>query len=274
MPARTLLSRPGVAWLDSPPAKVMAKISKSRSKPKSGAPSEIARRRTAARKEPGSRYTKRRREIAEAAAVEFKKRGFRGTTLSHVAEAMGVDRASLYYYVSNKEELFEELVSEVVKVNLAAASAIRDGEGTAPEKLRRLIEGLMASYAEHFPVLYVLIQENLAHVAPERSAWAEEMKGINRAYEDVVIEIIEAGQAEGTLVDSAPPRLLAYGIIGMVGWTNRWFNPQRSLLGADEIGRAFADTLLNGLVAAPKAKPAVKKPTRKPTRSKATSRKS
>jgi AcrR family transcriptional regulator len=229
----------------------MAKASK-RTSPKTGPPrSDFARRRSAARKEPGSRYTARRREIAEAAAIEFKKRGFRGTTLSHVAEAMGVDRASLYYYVSNKEELFEELVSEVVKVNLAHAVAIRDGDGSAPEKLRGLIEGLMASYAEHFPVLYILIQENLAHVAPERSEWAESMKEINRAYEAVVIEIIEAGQADGTLTATAPPRLLAYGIIGMVGWTNRWFNPQRSLLGADEIGRAFADTLLNGLAVGP-----------------------
>jgi hypothetical protein len=90
------------------------------------------------------------------------------------------------------------------------------------------------------------------------------MKAINRAYEAVVIEIIESGQADGSLAATAPPRLLAYGIIGMVGWTNRWFNPQRSLLGADEIGRAFADTILNGLTvksparAKPKAKPKAK----------------
>jgi AcrR family transcriptional regulator len=239
----------------------MAKTSKAVAKAEDE-PSNFARRRSAARKEPGSRYMQRRREIAEVAAIEFKKRGFGGTTLSHVAEAMGVDRASLYYYVSNKEELFEELVSEVVKVNLAQAEAIRDGEGSAPEKLRRLIEGLMSSYEEHFPVLYILIQENLAHVPPDRSEWANSMKAINRAYEAVVIEIIESGQAGGSLAATAPPRLLAYGIIGMVGWTNRWFNPQRSLLGADEIGRAFADTILNGLtVKSPgRAKPAKAKP--------------
>jgi AcrR family transcriptional regulator len=246
----------------------MAKTSKAVAKAEDE-PSNFARRRSAARKEPGSRYMQRRREIAEVAAIEFKKRGFGGTTLSHVAEAMGVDRASLYYYVSNKEELFEELVSEVVKVNLAQAEAIRDGEGSAPEKLRRLIEGLMSSYEEHFPVLYILIQENLAHVAPDRSEWANSMKAINRAYEAVVIEIIESGQADGSLAATAPPRLLAYGIIGMVGWTNRWFNPQRSLLGADEIGRAFADTILNGLtVKSPgRAKPAKAKAKPKAKRS-------
>ena len=42
--------------------------------------------------------------------------------------------------------------------------------------------------------------------------------------------------------------LTAYGIIGMVGWTNRWFNPNDSPLSAGEIGSAFSDILLGGLV--------------------------
>lgn len=209
--------------------------------------SNIARRRAAARNDATSGYVERRREILRAAAQIFKERGFRGTTFSDVADAMGADRASLYYYVSSKEELFQEVVSEAVSVNLATATAIRDGEGPAPEKLRRLIEGLMTSYADYYPVLYLLIQENLDHVAHERSEWAREMKQINREYERVLIEIVQAGQDDGTLRGGAPAWLVAYGIIGMVGWTNRWFNPDKSDMTAGEIGAAFADTLLSGL---------------------------
>jgi TetR/AcrR family transcriptional regulator, cholesterol catabolism regulator len=209
--------------------------------------SNIARRRAAALTGANSGYVGRRREILETAAAVFKERGFRGTTLSHVAEAMGTDRASLYYYVSSKNELFQEIISEAVNVNLAEAKAIRSQDDPAPEKLRRLIEGLMASYAEYYPVLYVLIQENLSHVAPERADWAKEMTRINREYERVLIDIIETGQKEGTVRTSAPAWLLAYGIIGMVGWTNRWFNPNKSPVTAQEIGVAFADVILTGL---------------------------
>jgi hypothetical protein len=35
--------------------------------------------------------------------------------------------------------------------------------------------------------------------------------------------------------------------IGMVGWTNRWFDPNESPVAAPEIGVAFADVLLSGL---------------------------
>jgi AcrR family transcriptional regulator len=209
--------------------------------------SNIARRRAAARGSGSAEYLERRREMVLAASGVFKERGFRGTTLKQVAEAMGVDRASLYYYVSSKEELFQEIVSEAVMINLRTAREIRDDNAPAPEKLRRLIESLMDSYAEFYPVFYVLIQENLAHVAPERGAWAQRMRRVNREYEQIVTGIIEEGQREGILRDTAPAWFLAYGLIGMVGWTNRWFNPADSPVDAHEIGSAFADILLVGL---------------------------
>jgi AcrR family transcriptional regulator len=209
--------------------------------------SAIARRRAAARVDASASYLDRRREIVRTAAEVFKQRGFSGTTLSHVADAMGSDRASLYYYVASKEELFQEIVGEAVRVNLTTATETQNGTGSAPEKLQRLVESLMQSYADYYPVLYVLIQENLNHVAPERSAWAQEMKEINREYERVLIDIVRAGQDEGSIRQTAPAWVIAYGIIGMVGWTNRWFNPNTSALSAREIGSAFAEILLGGL---------------------------
>jgi AcrR family transcriptional regulator len=209
--------------------------------------SAIANRRAAARGLNRREYADRRGEIIAAAAKVFKERGFRGTTLNHVAEAMSADRASMYYYFASKQELFQEIVIDAVKANVETAIAIRDGEGTAADKLRRLIEHMMDSYANNYPVLYVLIQENLSHVSPERSAWADEMRGVTREYEKAVIDIVEMGQREGTIRDIAPAWLLAYGVIGMVGWTNRWFNPRQSAATAEEIGAAFAETVLHGL---------------------------
>jgi AcrR family transcriptional regulator len=211
-------------------------------------PNTSAGRRAAAQDDATAGYVGRREEILQAAAKVFKARGLRGATLSHIAELLGTDRASLYYYFSSKEEMFQEITTEAMKVNMSAAEKIRRGTAPAPAKLRELMEGLMTSYGETYPVLYVLIQENLSHVKPEHSEWAEEMKRINRRYERVLIDIIRRGQEEGTLRDDAPPWILAYGILGMVGWTNRWFNPADSPASAAQIGTAFADAMLDGVV--------------------------
>jgi TetR/AcrR family transcriptional regulator, cholesterol catabolism regulator len=209
--------------------------------------SGIGKRRAAARDEGGAAYQERRTEIVRAAAEMFKRNGYRGTKLNDVAEAMNLDRASLYYYVGSKEELFHEVVGGAVEANADSAEGILGGPGAAPEKLRRLITGLMISYARTYPFLYVYIQENLGTVAPDRSDWAREMRRHNRRYENAVVAIVQSGIDEGTLRTETQAWVVAYGIIGMVAWSNRWFNPNESSVPAEEIGAAYAETLLRGL---------------------------
>lgn len=214
--------------------------------------SGIGRRRAAASHEGGTAYQERRAEIVKAAAEVFKRNGYRGTKLSDVAEATNLDRASLYYYIGSKEELFQQVVGGAVETNAATAEQILHGSGTAPEKLRQLITGLMVSYGEAYPFLYVYIQENLGNVSRDRSPWAREMQRHNKRYENAVVAIVQSGIDEGTLHTATPAWVVAYGIIGMVAWSNRWFNPNESDVPAHEIGAAYAEALLNGLMHRPR----------------------
>ena len=209
--------------------------------------SGIGRRRAAARDRKRAGYAVRRAEIIEAAAQVFKTRGFPGTSLADIAEAVGTERASLYYYVSSKEELLDEVVTDVVMVNVLVAEAIRDATGSAPDKLRELVTGLMTSYADNYPFLYVYLQENLAHVSEPRRQWAEGMRTVNRRWEDAVTSIVTQGIDEGSLHPITDPRVMAYGLIGMVSWTNRWFNPARAKVDAATIGESYVQMLLHGM---------------------------
>jgi TetR/AcrR family transcriptional regulator, cholesterol catabolism regulator len=221
--------------------------------------SDIGRRRSKAIADGTDAYQERRREIARVAASIFDKKGFRGTSLGAVAAAMGTDRASLYYYISNKRELYDEVVREVTEANVATAERIRDSDSIPLDKLRTLVIELMRSYAENYPILYVYIRENLSHVEDERTAWSIYMRAMNRRYENVVVEIIQEGINDGTIRPLSSARVLAFGVLGMVGWTNRWFQPplpgksNNGLPGkspteaADDIGIAYAELAVAGL---------------------------
>lgn len=209
--------------------------------------SGIARRRAVARDEGNPAYLERRQEILQAAARVFKRKGLQAANLGDIAAESGADRASLYYYVGSKEELFHEVVQEAVESNLRRAQEIRDGEGGPGDKLRTLIVELMHSYEENYPILYVFIQENLSHAPEKHASWARDMRRINKEYEEIVVGLIQQGQDDGSIRDVAPPWILAYGIMGMVGWTNRWFNPEDARATGKEIGTAFADSILGGL---------------------------
>lgn len=216
---------------------------------KSPTQSGIGQRRATAQGQKNAGYEDRRNEILKAAATLFRTGGYRGTSIGKIASAVGTDRASIYYYFSSKEEVFDILVTDVVKANLAIAEGIRDSAAPAPEKLRSLVVGLMMSYAEHYPFLYVYLQENMAHVAPKRKAWAAEMRRVNRQYEAAVTDMIQQGIDEGTIKAVGEPWVLAYGLMGMISWTHRWFNPQTATVDARTIGESYADVLLAGLAA-------------------------
>jgi AcrR family transcriptional regulator len=216
-------------------------------KPKSAEVPEsgIGQRRSLATVKGSEIYQERKREIARVAAEVFNKQGFRGTSLGAVADALNTNRASLYYYIANKRELYDEVVREVSEANVATAQAVHASKASAPEKLRTLIVSLMESYATHYPLLYVYIRENLSHVESDRTDWSRYMRSLNRQYEEVFIAIVQAGLDDGSLRSLTTAR-----IIGMIGWSNRWFVPQKSEVSGRDIGLAFADMVLGGLVPA------------------------
>jgi TetR/AcrR family transcriptional regulator, cholesterol catabolism regulator len=209
--------------------------------------SNIGKRRSVAKEDSSASYQLRRQEIAEAAIRVFNRLGFKGASVSAVAAELEIDRASLYYYISSKEELFDELVRTVVERNLEIVKQIQTSDLNPRRKLRDLITTLMTSYGEHYPLFYIYIRENLSHVSDSRSAWSTYMRKLNAETSDAVIAIIEQGYADKSFRNVGAPRVVAYGVLGIVGWTHRWFRPEQSDISAEEIGKTYAELLLSGL---------------------------
>ena len=90
-----------------------------------------------------------RRELVEAQIYEqatrlFAERGFAGTSLQDVADAMGMTRSALYYYVRNKDQLLAQLVTEITSGPADAAEEIAgrdlDALGTHIVRAERTIK--------------------------------------------------------------------------------------------------------------------------------------
>ncbi len=209
--------------------------------------SDLGRRRAVRRGTAKPAFAERRVEIVAAAAAVFARLGYARTTLADVAAELGMDRASLYHYVGSKQELFQDVVGGTVEHNAARAEAIAAGPGSPADKLRSVVTEMMTSYAESYPFLYVYLQEDLRAVSADRSDWAKHMRGVNKRYENAVVGIVRAGMADGSFATRGEPYVVAAGVIGMVSWSNRWFDPTTSTLGAGEIARTYADMLVLGL---------------------------
>ncbi len=209
-------------------------------------PSLIGARRTAAGKDGRASYQNRRQEISDAAIRVFHRLGYQAASVSAVAADLGIDRATLYYYFSSKEQMFDEIVRSVLEGNDELARRIAESSLSPARKLRELITALMQSYGTNYPLLYIYIREDLSHVSDSRSSWSNEMRALNRSIEQSVINILEQGYADGTFRKVGLSRTVAYGILGALNWSHRWYKPERSEP-PEEIGKVFAEMILNGL---------------------------
>jgi TetR/AcrR family transcriptional regulator, cholesterol catabolism regulator len=210
--------------------------------------SKISRRRKSALADGSAEYKIKRDEIVQMASRLFKEKGYHSTTLADIAEYAGVDRATVYYYVGSKQELFREAVQSAVEKNVEEAErTYRDTARTPREKIEHLVTWLMRSYEEHYPHIYVYLQEEIHQIESATSAWAKNMVKQTHRLEEIFIELIKEGAQQGQFRSDIAPLLLMNSLFGMLNWTHRWFKPGKR--SANEIAAAFCEVFLNGTLA-------------------------
>jgi AcrR family transcriptional regulator len=208
--------------------------------------SRIAMRRKAALAEGSPDYLAKRADLIKSAAAVFSEKGYNSATLNDVAARFGTDRASLYYYVGSKEELFQECIKGVLDDNLAAGQEIVDSSATSAEKLAQLVRVVLTSYQVHYPYMYLYIQEQMSRVASETAPWAKSMAGQTHRFEKLFLRILDEGVADGSFRSDLSLTLVVNALFGMLNWTHRWYVPGRKY-SADDLARTFLAVFFDGI---------------------------
>lgn len=210
--------------------------------------SNISQRRRSKQADGSVDYAAKRVELLKIAARLFKEQGFKATKLADIGREAGLDRATVYYYVGSKEELFQETVEGVLDVNIAAAQALVDDKNLrAIDRLHGIFVTLMKSYEEEYPSTFVYIQEQMHQVEAQETAWAQDIIQKTRAFDQTLLGFIRTAIDEGDLRGDIPPRLVENALFGMLNWTHRWFVPGRGMTGI-EVAEAFWTIFTDGMV--------------------------
>ncbi|MGL5825182.1 MAG: TetR/AcrR family transcriptional regulator [Nocardioides sp.] len=123
----------------------------------------------------------------------------RSASMGEVAAATGVSRATLHRAFPSREVLVEAIIERACERALDVFRGARTGEGTVPEALRRLAEGLIP--IAHFWV--IAVNEPMIGTVPRLAKGVAEL-------EDHLVGLIRRGQDEGTLRQDLSPRWMAY----------------------------------------------------------------
>ena len=140
----------------------------------------------------------RRRELTREAAKLFAQKGYHGTSIGDIADALGVQKGSLYSHIASKEDLLYETMRDGAAAFHGALDAIPE-DLPATEKIRLALRGHLRVVAEQLDVATVFVQEWRYLEGPRR----EEIVAERRRYEERIRDLFREGRE---LSSSARPR--------------------------------------------------------------------
>jgi AcrR family transcriptional regulator len=106
--------------------------------------------------------------IAQAAKAVFAEWGYQRATLEEIAQRAGMSKATIYIYYKNKDNLFLQVVEELVNATTAATAQTAE-EPTEPlEKLYHIVYNKIAFYEQERDFFRIYLSEkNGLEVAPK-----------------------------------------------------------------------------------------------------------
>lgn len=209
--------------------------------------SNISRRRRSAQLDGSADYAAKRTELLQIAAQLFKANGVQATRIVDIANAAGMDRATAYYYVGSKEELFRAMIEDVLLGITAEAERLMvDASLSWLQRLHAIYVSLMISYERNYPATFVYIQERMHQIQNENSDWAEATMVKARALDKILLTFITQAIKDGELRGDIAPRIVEEALFGMLNWTHRWFVPGRGLTG-EQLAEDFWSIFIGGM---------------------------
>jgi AcrR family transcriptional regulator len=183
-----------------------------------------------------------REDILEAAAQVFRQKGFHGASMQDIAEAVNLQKASLYHHVSSKQEILLALLDRALELLLERISTISNQSIPADEKLQQMIRSYLQILAENTDLSAVLLFE---HRSLERKQHARHVPNRDK-FEALWREVLAEGVAS-KLFTCDDPALATRAILGILNWTITWYRPDGGLT-IDQIADQYSNLLLSGLL--------------------------
>lgn len=167
---------------------------------------------------PGGRA--RNEEVYRAAAKLLIQRGYAGTSMTDLANAVGLTKAALYHYISSKQDMLFQILNfalDALEVRvIGPANAIEDPEDRLRELIRLQANGLLESGGD-----FALLFPERRHLEPDQQkAVVLRVKVYLDVIAEAMRELDQAGKLQDLNIDIAA-RHIAQTIAGIARWYNK-----------------------------------------------------
>jgi AcrR family transcriptional regulator len=184
--------------------------------------------------------TRRHERVLDEAARQLNAKGVSLTSLTEIAEKLGISRAAMYYYVADRDDLVFQCYRrscEITKRHLDEAMA---EQGTAVDVLTRFVKRMLDPAEPELAAR----PDNAMMTAAQRDA----IRGLYDELAARMQRLLTAGQDQG-VIRACDVEINAHIVLGVTTWgalVHSWANKTQGVT-AGSLSAAVLATLLDGL---------------------------
>lgn len=183
-----------------------------------------------------------RTDIIHAAAQIFRQKGYHGTSMQDIADAVHLQKASLYHHVTGKQDILVTILDQALDQLIEDVEQVVKSDLSPQDKIRSAMRTYVKRLTGDLDLATVLLMEHRSLDDDLRSIHIDRRDRFEAFWRILVQEGVDSGAFRQ--VDA---RLTSFAFLGVLNWLITWYRHDGSLSG-EQIADRFADLLLSGLV--------------------------
>lgn len=182
-----------------------------------------------------------------AATTLFAEKGYNGTSISDLAQQLGLTSASLYYHVDGKQDLLLRVLETGMANFLDRLEAVLVRDLRPKEKLGLAVENHLDFVLTRQNAVAVFLRERRFLKSPYREQYDAKVDRYDRLFTSLVQEAMDAGE-----IPSGEATLVRLSILGMINWAVEWYDPA-GRFSQQEIMRSMSHLIMVQMLPSPGA---------------------
>ncbi|HVV89106.1 MAG TPA: TetR/AcrR family transcriptional regulator [Solirubrobacterales bacterium] len=192
-----------------------------------------------------TKTSKRQEQVYEVAAQLFHEKGYDKASVRDIAEAIGLQKGSVYHYFESKEDLLFQLLKDGHLDLLAGLEEVTESGAGPLEQLMDLTHRHCLYVAENSLIVGLFLN----HFRSLTGVHREYIQRDRDRYEAGWRRIFIKGQESGEIRSDLDPVTTINGIFGLTNGIHQWYR-EGEQLSAEEIGRQYAGMVSRAISAA------------------------
>lgn len=180
-------------------------------------------------------------KIKKSAINLFYKKGYFATSMSNIAKATGIRKASIYHHYPTKEDILLDIFRTTMN-DLQESLQMRLGEHAgAMARIRAIVKNHIIFHIERQKEAIIADSE----LRGLTSRNYKEIIQMRDEYDKAVLDVLEEGVIEGVFAES-DTKVISYAILSMCTAVCGWFK-KSGRLPKEAVADIYTDFILKGL---------------------------